>query len=150
MKPVLQALVVADHVYMDVSGKKIIAGTFTKIQKRTVQLPEQAVPPDPNTGKPRMLMPGGTEMGCPWFYLSLTDVVDGTELILQFVNRGKNEVLFATGLKIPSKDRLETIEIAAPLPPLGQMLTESGEYSLDVVAEGEILGSHRLIVEVLQ
>ena len=29
MKPVLQALVLADRVYQDVGGKKIIAGTFS-------------------------------------------------------------------------------------------------------------------------
>lgn len=148
MKPVLQAFVLADHVYTDGSGKKIIAGTFNRIIQKPVKLPEPPLTPDPTTGKERKHIMGGTDMGCPWFYLSLTDVVDGTQIILQFVDRGKNEVLFETSIKIQNNDRLATIEIAQPLPPLGRMLREPGEYSFDVVSEGEILGAHRLIVEM--
>lgn len=149
VKPVLQALVLADHVYTDKSGKMIIAGTFNRIIRKTFTVPEVPPTPDPTMGKPRRLVLGGTDLGCPWFYLSLTDVIDGTQLLLQFVHHGKNEVLFDTAIGIRNQDRLATIEIARQLPPLAPYVQEPGEYSFDVVSEGDILGSHRLIVEVV-
>jgi hypothetical protein len=138
MKPVLQALVLADHVYTDRSGKKIIAGTFNRIVRKRIDVAQQ----------PEPLIPGGAEMGCPWFYLSLTDVVDGTKLTLQFVSRADNVAIFEMPIKLHTKDRLATIEVVAGLPPIGRILQKAGEYAFDVVWEGEILGSHRLILEI--
>jgi hypothetical protein len=143
MKPVLQALVLAERVYTDTpSGKKIIAGTFNRlligrVQAQQVDLPE---------GGKGLVVPGGTDMGSPWAYISLTDVVDGTDINLQFMNIGKNQLLFQIAIKISSKDRLATVEIVAPLPPISTFCNEAGTYSLDVVWGNEILGSHRLVV----
>lgn len=148
MKPVLQALVLADHVYIEQSGKKIIVGTFNRIVRKVVEVPEEACSPEPVTDKVQLRIPGGGEMGCPWFYLSLTDVVDGTKLALQFVSRSENEALFEMPIEVHTKDRLATIEIIGGLPPIGRILRKAGEYALDVVWEGEILGSHRLILQV--
>jgi len=85
--------------------------------------------------------------GSPYAYISLTDVVDGTKLTLQFINLGKNIVLLELAMVVNIKDRLETVEIVAPLPPLP--ITEPGTYALEVVCEGEILRSHRIIAEQL-
>jgi len=130
MTPIIQALVLADHIYEDKSGKKIIAGTFNQIRRKKIQVQ------------------GGTELGSPWLYLSLTDVVDETRLILQLVNRETNAVLRETVITIKNQDRLATVELVLPLPPLWRVLPAPGQYSYDVVSsEGEILGSHRLILE---
>jgi hypothetical protein len=142
MKPVLQALVLAERVYEDKSGKKIIAGTFNrlligKILTATVKAPD---------GSERVGVPGGLNPGCPTAYISLTDVVDGTEITLQIVDVSKNAVLFGTGFRINSNDRLATVEIVAPLPPMGVFVRGPGTYSLDVLWRDEILGSHRLLV----
>jgi len=147
MKPVLQALVLAERIYTDHhSGKKIIAGTFNRVRIGKIKTQERKLP----DGSKRQLVPGGTDIGCPSVYLSLTDVVDGTELTLQFVNVTKNQILLESGFKINSKDRLATIEIVAPLPPLAHVAGEAGVFSLDVVWNGEILGSHRIRVEEIQ
>ena len=146
MKPVLQALVLADRVYEDKTGKKIIAGTFDAVlYKRSVDLVEERELPGGGTGQ---FIPGGVHSGSPWAYISITDAVDGTELTLQFVNLTKNAVLLETKIVIQCKDRLRTIEIVAPLPPLP--ISEDGIYALEVVCEGEILGSHRIIARELQ
>jgi hypothetical protein len=143
MKPVLQALVLAERIYEDKdSRKKIIAGTFNTFNVApapsiTAQLPD---------GSKRLMVPGGTDPGSPSAYISLTDVVDGTEIILQYVNVSRNRVVFQAGMRINTTSRLDTIEIVAPLPPASQLAIEPGTFSLDVVWNGEILGSHRIQV----
>jgi hypothetical protein len=145
MKPVLQALVLAERIYEDKSGKKIIAGTFNQILLDHIPDSEIAVP----DGSGRQLIHGGTDAGSPSAYISLTDVIDGTEITLQFVNVSKNKTLLEATFRLDSTDRLATVEIIAPLPPLRQIAVEPGTYSLDIVWNGEILGSHRLIFRPL-
>jgi hypothetical protein len=142
MKPVLQALVLAERIYEDKSGKKVICGTFNQLLIGTIPIPAKKNP----DGTEKRALPGGTDPGCPAAYVSLTDVVDGTEITLQMVNVSKNQVLFQTGLRIEVNDRLATVEIIAPLPPINVFIREVGTYSLDVLWRNEILGSHRLIV----
>jgi hypothetical protein len=134
MKPVLQALVLAEHVYTDVSGKKIIAGTFNIINIRRFS-PEQV-----KAGQNVLAQ----QMGSPWAYLSLTDVVDKTKIALQFVNVSTHAVLFHTEIQILNQDRLATVEIVMPLPQLMLFMSGPGTYSLDALWEGEPLGSHRI------
>ena len=143
MKPVLQALVVAEHVYTDVTGKKIIAGTFNGIEfKRNANPVKEQELPD---GTKVNVLQGGEFGGSPYAYISITDVVDGTELSLQFVNLTRNKIIFGTDFKLECPDRLATIEIVAPLPflPIG----EAGAYALELVWKGEVLGSHRIIAK---
>ncbi len=143
MRPVLQALVLAERIYEDkLSKKKIIAGTFNQVVFGKFPNEEEDLP----DGTKRKIIRGGTDFGCPAAYVSLTDVVDGTEITLQFVNVSKNLVLFQTSFRIEPADRLATIEIIAPLPPIMQFIREAGTYTLDVVWQGEILGSQRLRV----
>lgn len=139
MRPVLQALVVADHVYEDRSGKKIIAGTFNTLcfsKKPPVRDVEQ---PD---GKRQQILLGGMRTGSPYAYVSLTDVCEGTTLKIQFVDLTRNRVRFATETTIHKVKRLSTIELVFPLPELS--IREAGIYALEVVCEDEILGSYRI------
>jgi len=138
--PVLQALVLAEKVYEDRSGKKIIAGTFNRVVLRADKPREQVLP----DGTKQTLLKGGMHAGSPSAYISLTDVARETRLSLQFVNLTKNVVLFGTELHVTCEDRLATVEIIVPLPPLN--VPEEGSYAFEVVCEGEILGSHRIIV----
>ena len=142
MKPILQAIVLAERIYEDKSNKKIIAGTFNQINIGQVPLVQIQAP----DGTIKTGLPGGTDPGCPVLYISLTDVVDGTELTLQFVNMSKNITIFQTGLRINSTNRLATVEIVAPLPPMAVLGREHGDFSLDILWNGEIIGSHRLLV----
>jgi hypothetical protein len=144
MKPILQALLLADHVYEDKStGKKIISGTFNQIMLNT-NPPPMVEGPD---GVKRPQAQRGSDPGCPSAYISVTDVIDGTELQLQFVNVSTNQQVFECNIKIAAKDRLAVHEIVMPLFPWSVMLGgQAGTYSLDVLCQGELLGSHRLLV----
>jgi len=147
MKPVLQALVLAERIYDDIlSRKKVIAGTFNEITLQRFEAKEVAAA---DGSKQHVLptVPGGSDMGSPMAYISLTDVLDGTKISLQMVNMTKNEVLLNTDVQIQVKDRLATVEIVVPLPPIRIFINAAGTFSLDVVWSGEILGSHRLVVK---
>ena len=144
MKPVLQALVLADRVYQEVGGKKIIAGTFGgyKFSER----PPVAEISRPDGTKQRVLR-GVMQAGSPFAYLSLTDVCDSTAIQVQFVNLSKNILLFGNQVEVSNVDRLSNVELVLPLPTLP--ITEAGVYALQIVCEGEILGSWRVVAEDL-
>jgi hypothetical protein len=144
VKPVLQALVLADRVYQDVTGKKIIAGTFSgyKFSRR----PPVAEITLPDGSKKRALF-GGMSIGAPCAYVSLTDVCDGTKIQIQFINLTKNEVLFGNELSISNIQRLQNVELVLPLPILP--IKEAGVYAIEIIWNQEVLGSWRIVAEDL-
>ena len=145
MKPVLQALVVADRVYEDkITGKKIIAGTFNRVLFGRKSHFEVNAP----DGEQRTVIVGGLDGGSPSAYLSLTDFSSRIELTLQFVSLSKNQTIFGTTIVVESDDRLKTVEIVAPLPRLP--ITEPGTFAIEVLCEGELIGSHRIVAEEVQ
>ncbi len=140
MKPVLQALVLAERVYDLNDGRKVICGTFTGIVLTRFPVAEEA---NQKPDLPRTLRGGA---GSPYAYISLTAVCDGTRLQLQFASLKRNRVLFQQEIVIRSNDRLATIELVSALPHIH--VTESGAYAFEVVCEGEILGSYRVDVDI--
>ena len=143
MKPVLQALVLADRVYNDAqSGKKIIAGTFTRFWFSKAPAYKEIDQPD---GTKRRLLAGGLQAGSPWMYLSLTDVIDGTKLILQFVKLEDQKILFGTEIILKCDDRLKIVEVVMPLPMLP--INGKGIYAFEVMCDGEMLGSYRIVAD---
>jgi hypothetical protein len=139
MKPVLQAILLADRVYEEKTGKKIIAGTFNRVfLSRTANLP--AAHP---TNSTKTIIQGGTDIGCPSVYVSLTDLVPEVDVTLRFVNVSKNQVLLECPVKIQCPDRLATIELVLALPPLGRIVTEPGTYTLDLAGARAALANCR-------
>jgi len=126
-------------VYQDVTGKKIIAGTFNHVLFSPKRPIKEVETPD---GSKRQYAIGGMQSGSPYVYMSFTDVCQGTKLMLQFVNLANNAVLLGTEIRVDCEDRLQTVEVVLPLPTLP--IKEAGVYALEVVCEGEILGFHRV------
>ena len=85
MKPILQALILADHIYRDAAtGKHIIAGTFNQVvfqkggaKPKTVEV----------GGEEKQVVPGGMQVGSPYVYVSLTDLRGKAQCVLRYVNR---------------------------------------------------------------
>lgn len=138
VKPILQALVLAEHVWTLDDGRKAICGTFTKVTWRGKRVTQ------PTEGESRVLT-GGT--GSPWAYLCLTGVANNTVLQLQFVSLKRNAPLFRNEITLVGDDRLATVELALHLPHLE--VPEPGIYAFDVVCDGEILGSWRVAVDMV-
>jgi len=145
VKPVLQALVLAERVYGDrSSGKKVIAGTFNRIGITNTPIVQNREAAD---GKRVQTIAGGLQPGSPFVYISLTDVCDNTPLTLQFVSLTRNRVFFSTNITVSCQDRLATVEITAGLPEL--RVPEPGVYALELVCENEVIGSHRIVAEIV-
>jgi hypothetical protein len=147
VKPVLQALVLAEHIYTDLSGKKVICGTFNGLNISKAPIAKEIVEPD---GTKKVSLIGGMNIGSPYLYINLTDVFDGTEIVIQFMNLNDNLVVFQSKLMVQANQRAPTVEIVAPLPALGLFITGPGQYSFDVLCEDEIIGSHRLTVSEIE
>lgn len=123
--PVLQAIVLAEHIYTDQSGKRVICGTFSKIFSNRF----------PAT------------FGSPtWVFILLADALGELQLQLRFVNLKSNEILMESRpIVIESKDKLTPIDLAIQIPPFP--LPAPGAYSFECFANETQLGSVRLVVE---
>ena len=141
MKPTIQAILIADKIYTDTSGKKIIAGVFRNY-KLFKPIPLPTNPDGKRKGIPSSEF--GGHAGCPAAYISITDIHNGTELVAQYVNTKDDSVIFEIKFKVIVTDRLDPVEVVLPLPPPYAMAPEPGVFSLDVLWNGEILGTYRL------
>lgn len=147
--PILQAILVADHVYSDqATGKKIVAGIFNAIFLRKPQTNDDsesdpATPPLPV----RIQDAPNQRAGSPTAYISLVGIRGPTPLTLQYVDLEDNSILFRAELKLSgasSFDPLKTVELAVNLPELP--MPHGGHFALELLFEGELLGSHRIEV----
>jgi hypothetical protein len=146
VKPVLQALVLADRVYEDkVTGKKIIAGTFSSLHFK--RQPPPAKQPGPEGEMMRMEVPAsGVNAGSPYAYVSVTDIHKEAKLVLRYVNLESHQLIFQTEVTVTCDDCLRTVELAVPLLPLPSV---TGVYAFEVLCEDELLGAHRVLVREL-
>lgn len=145
MKPILQALLLADRVYQDqFTGKKIIAGTFDKLfftKKSIVQ--EKEI-----DGEKRRIIPGGMQAGSPYAYISLTEVRGPTRCELRYVNLEDDKSILRTEFMIDCDDPLKTVELIIPLPLLPT--EKAGVHALELICNDEPVGAHRITVEEIQ
>lgn len=144
MKPVLQALVIADHVYQDKrTNKAVIAGTFNQFM-----FMKKKPPVPPGEGMRTVPLSQAVSAGSPYAYLSLREIVGKTELELRFVDLRDERVLFFTKFEVNSADRLQTVEVVLPLPALP--IDHEGTYALELMMGEESLGSHRIIAREMK
>jgi hypothetical protein len=156
-KPVLQALVLADHVYQDKStGKMVIAGTFRQFNIVKLRPPSgDSEKPAQDSGPQDAGQSSGElhklsaqqicRVGSPWVYVSLTELRGAVPLELRYVDLRDNTVLLRAELSVNSSNNpLDTTELAVQFPPLP--IPHLGTYALELLFENELLGSHRVTV----
>lgn len=157
IKPVLQALLVADQVYKDASsGKFVVCGIFSNIHVvRAENIPVvHNTPGPPGQGesgkKPRVnvsegsVLHGGMASGSPFCFVSMVDVEGTQHFAVRYVRLDDDKVIFNGDLELRSSDRLIAVQGKLPLPPLP---SEVGVYALELLWNGvEPLGSCRIVV----
>ena len=144
MKPVLQALLLADHVYQDANtGKKIVAGTFNGL--RVFKKQEQEAEELAEGEMAKTPVAQVQQAGSPYAYVNITEVHGSTSFELRYVDLDSHEVVFHTSpITAEVKTPLDTIEIVIPVPSLPP---RPGVYALELVWQDEVLGSHRIVVK---
>ncbi len=147
VKPLLQALLLADHVYTDATtGKKIVAGIFHTIYLRH-DAPEPITKEDGTTdeGKVTIRVPAaGLQAGSPFCYASVTEVRGEQTFKLRFVDLDDDSVLLECEFPVTSSNPLEIHEQVIPLPML--QITRPGSYAMELLWNDEQIGSHRVNV----
>lgn len=144
MKPILQALLVADHVYVDAAtNKKIVAGIFHRMSIAKSNIEEEVKKSEDGTRKLEIPQ-SGHRSGSPFCYISLTEIRSNQKFTLRFVNLEDDQALFQTEFEASCNNPLETIEAVFALPVLP--LKGAGHYALELLWDQEPLGCHRITV----
>ena len=183
--PILQSLLLADHVYRDqATGKHIICGIFSTIfftPNQQLNPPPQAPqsggahsgtghPAHGGEGSPGGIPGGGAagggrpeggeqpprpqpiqtlmQAGSPFVYFSVTELTGRKTFELRYVDLHSNRSLFQAEVPIECDDPLKTIEVSMPLPRLPLAALEERSYALEVLCEGQLLGSHRVLARM--
>ncbi len=170
--PVLQALLVADQIYQDQStGKFVICGIFGTIffvphDSEAPTVPSSTHPAagaeEGSGGGGVVADGGGTKVpagqtpaqqpmplnrliraGSPYAYVSLTEIRGQRSFALRYVDLNENTVIFTFEFKVDCRNPLETVQLSLPLPPLP--VPHEGVFVLELLCEGELLGSHRIL-----
>lgn len=125
IKPVLQALVLADHIYIDSkTGKKIIAGTFNHLS--SAQFPSQF-------------------SRSTFAFISFTEVRGDTSIVLRYVDLASGDILLELkDLQVRSNDPLATVEMVVEVPRFP--MPHEGVFAFEVLAGEEMLGFLRIFV----
>lgn len=141
MKPILQALLVADHAYEDkVTGKKIVVGIFNKVRYR----PHKSLTENEQSEQ-RNVIQGGMHAGSPYAYLNITEVHGSANLELRYVDLSDRSVIFNKDFPVECDDPLATLEFIFPMPRIPT--PHSGVFALELLCDGDPMGSHRITVE---
>jgi len=126
VRPILQALVLADHIYIDAkTGKKIIAGTFNHL----------AAPAFPSDF-------GRTT----YAFISMTEVHGNTPITLKYTDLSNSETLMEIRdlpMEAPN-DPLATVEMVVELPRFH--MPHEGIFAFEVHVHEEQIGSLRIQV----
>jgi hypothetical protein len=139
MKPILQALLIADHVYEDrATRKKIIAGVFNGI---TLTQPNVSVSVD-ESGKQKTKITSPGLSGSPYAYLNLTELHGTQNFQLRFVSLRNHAVMLSTNISVTSKSPLNMAEVILPLPMLP--ITGPGAFAVELVWNDEVIGAFRI------
>jgi hypothetical protein len=150
-RPVLQAMVLADHVYQDrLTGKSVIAGTFATILFGSISAVQSSeVSPGSEEEATQVVFNGPiSRIGSPYLYLALVEVHGQVPLTLKYVDLSDASVLFEAQVVVASVDPVAVAEYVLPIPPLPA--NKAGTYSLDLLYDGEILGSWRVVARKLE
>jgi hypothetical protein len=83
--------------------------------------------------------------GSPYAYVSLTEVHGSRMFQLRYMDLNHNAEIFSTQFGVDCRDPLETIQISLALPPLPVL--DEGVFALELLCEGELLGSHRVLTK---
>ena len=134
MKPKVQAILLADHVYKDeFTGKYIVAGIIDGYLFR----------PDPPAPKPGDIPLDMNRTGAPYVYVNLTEFNGRFDFEIRYLSLTQNAVIAAYAFQMASDDPLKTIQFSLAFPTLPKV---EDTIALELLCDGEVIGSQRIVV----
>lgn len=88
------------------------------------------------------------QAGSPYLYFSVTELTERKTFEVRYVDLHSNRSLFQAEVPVECDDPLKTIEISMPLPRLPLVALEERSYALEVLCDGQLLGSHRVLARI--
>jgi hypothetical protein len=149
VKPILQALLIADHVYHDkATGKKIVAGIFRNLYFQTASPQPSAEAGDQNQQtKIVRVAASGQRAGSPFCYISLTEIHGEQKFELRYVDLKDDKPLIQTTFSAKAASPVDTVEAILPLPALP--VGKAGTFSFELLWHNEQIGAHRIrVIEI--
>lgn len=145
-RPILQALLIADHVYTDAATKKkIVAGIFQQMRFIPAEKVEAEIERRKKSGAEQKVMPIPVRAGSPFVYASLTNLRGVQEFELRYVDLEDERPIFRFRFSIEARDPLQASELVFPLPSLPA--DKAGVFALELLwGDGDPLGSFRVTV----
>ncbi len=108
MKPKVQAILLADHVYKDeFTGKYIVSGIIDTYLFNPNPTPEPA-PGDIHLDMQRV--------GAPYVYVNLTEFIGTFNFELRYLSLTQDEVIAAFSFQMTAYDPLKTVQFALAFP----------------------------------
>lgn len=88
------------------------------------------------------------QAGSPYLYFSVTELTGRKTFEVRYVDLHLNRSLFQAEVPVECDDPLKTIEISMPLPRLPLVALEERSYAVEVLCDGQLLGSHRVLARI--
>lgn len=88
------------------------------------------------------------QAGSPYVYFSVTELTGRKVFEVRYVDLPTDRSLFQAEVPIECDDPLKTIEVTLPLPRLPLVALEERSYALEVLCDGQLLGSHRVLARI--
>jgi hypothetical protein len=139
MKPRVQAILLADHVYKDeFTGKYIVSGIHD------TYLFNPNPPPEPKPGDIPLDM---QRAGAPYVYVNLTEFNGKFNFELRYLSLSQDRVIAAFSFEMTSYDPLKTVQFALAFPSVPKV---EDTIALELLCDGEVIGSQRIVVTKLE
>ncbi len=141
MKPKVQAILLADHVYKDeFTGKYIVSGIID------TYLFNPNPPPTPKNESGDI--PLDMQLaGAPYVYVNLTEFNGKFNFELRYLSLTQDQVIAAFAFEMTSYDPLKTVQFALAFPSVPKV---EDTIALELLCDGEVIGSQRIVVTKLE
>ncbi|MCA9081798.1 MAG: hypothetical protein KDA58_14645 [Planctomycetaceae bacterium] len=144
IKPLVQAVLVADHVYQDTqTGKFVVCGILGRVHcdRSTVNDATESGSGSVQGRRAVIIPKGGLKWGSPFLYWSVTEVHRTQLFTIRYVQLATDRVMFELPVNLSANDPMQVVQSVIPLPELPMI---GGHYALEVIWNNEILGAHRI------
>jgi hypothetical protein len=141
LRPHVQAILVADRVYVDEqTKKKIIVGIFRTLQKNSIK------PTLSDNNTRQIEIPShGMDSGSPWAFISITNIRDADTFALHYIDLLDDRIYLEVKFSVSKPaSPTQVVDIVIPLPRLPIPERKTGVCELALIWRKEPIGRFKV------